>query len=53
MISAAIDLRVISALIQQLPKDAQWTQAERDRWLRAMTSTIDFFVEIKPAEEVK
>lgn len=44
--STGIDYQVISAIIQQLPRDAMWTSERRERWLRAMTAAIDLIVEI-------
>lgn len=38
--------RLLSALIQQLPKDGKWTQNRRDRWLQAFTANIDLLVEV-------
>jgi hypothetical protein len=47
------DYRLLSALIQQLPKDSKWTQARRDRWIQAFTANIDLLVEVgnEPASE--
>jgi len=41
-----VDYRPISALIQQLPKDGKWTQARRDRWMRAFEANVDLLIEI-------
>jgi hypothetical protein len=40
------DYRLLSALIQQLPRDGKWTQGRRDRWLQAFTANIDLLVEV-------
>ena len=40
------DYRLISALIQQLPRDGRWSKAKRDRWLLAMTSAVDLLFEV-------
>lgn len=45
---SAIDYQVISAIIQQLPRDARWTMARRERWLKAMTAAIDLLIEVEP-----
>ena len=37
-------LRLLYVLIQRLPE--QWTQAERERWLRAFRDSVDLLVEI-------
>ena len=40
------DYRLISALIQQLPRDGRWLKAKRDRWLLAMTSAVDLLFDV-------
>lgn len=40
------DYRLISALIQQLPRDGKWIKPKRDRWLLAMTSAVDLLFEL-------
>src|SRR5713226_4739128 len=35
--SPGVDYRLLSVLIQQLPKDGKWTQGRRDRWLQAFS----------------
>ena len=40
------DYRLISALIQQLPRDGRWPKTKRDRWLLAMTSAVDLLFEV-------
>jgi hypothetical protein len=42
------DYRLLSALIQQLPRDGKWSKGRRDRWLQAFTSNIDLLVELEP-----
>jgi hypothetical protein len=46
---SAIDYQVISAIIQQLPRNACWTMARRERWLKAMTAAIDLLIEVEPS----
>ncbi len=41
------DYRLISAIIQHLPQSGSWTAEERDRWLKAMTSSVDLIIQIK------
>lgn len=41
-----IDYQAISAIIQQLPKDARWTSDRRERWLKAMSATIDLLIDV-------
>jgi len=43
---AGIDYRLISALMQQLPKDGKWTRSRRDRWVQTMTAAVDLLIEI-------
>jgi len=40
------DYRVLSILLQRLPKNAQWKQEQRDRWLQALTAALDLVVEV-------
>ncbi len=42
------DYRLLSALIQQLPKDGKWANHRRERWLQAFTANIDLLIEIEP-----
>lgn len=41
-----LDLRLVSGLIQQLPREGRWTAARRDRWIQAMTATVDLLIEL-------
>ena len=45
--SLEIDLRLISSIVQQLPRNCQWTSQRRERWLDAMTSAIDLLIDIQ------
>lgn len=36
----------ISAMIQDLPEDGQWTEKERARWVAALAALLDYSVEI-------
>ena len=47
---AGTDYRLLSALVQRLPKDGSWTQAQRDRWLQAMTANVDLIVTVADEE---
>jgi len=40
------DYRLISAVMQQLPRDGKWTKARRDRWIQAVSASVDLLVEI-------
>lgn len=42
------DYRLLSALIQQLPRDGRWKADRRDRWLQAFTANIDLLIGIEP-----
>lgn len=39
------DYRLISAIIQQLPRDGRWSKTARDRWLQLMTSAVDVLIQ--------
>ena len=43
-----VDYRPLAALMQQLPKDGKWSQARRDRWMRAFEANVDLLIEIVP-----
>lgn len=43
------DYRLVSAVIQRLPREGKWTSAQRERWLAAMTSAIDLIIEVEEA----
>lgn len=43
----ATDYRLISAVIQQLPRERYWTSEKRKLWLDAMTSSIDLIIEVR------
>lgn len=45
----AIDTRVLTALIQQLPKERRWTSVRRERWFSMFESAVDFVVEVDDA----
>ncbi len=38
----------VSALIRALPANGKWMPGERERWFRAVESTVDYCVEIPP-----
>jgi Family of unknown function (DUF5343) len=42
-----VDIRLITAIIQQLPRERKWTQARRDRWLAALSSAVDLLIEVE------
>ncbi len=46
-----LDLRLLSGLMQQLPKDGKWTQARRDRWLQAMAANLDVIVQVAEQDQ--
>lgn len=41
-----VDIRLITAIIQQLPKERRWSTGRRDRWLTAITSAVDLLIEV-------
>jgi len=40
-----VDLRLITAIIQQLPRGQRWTSARRSKWLQTMTAAVDLLFE--------
>lgn len=44
--AASPDYRLISAVIQQLPRSGKWTRERRDRWLLTLTSAVDLLFEV-------
>lgn len=45
--TAEFDFRLVSSIVQQLPKSGQWTPDKRQRWLDAMTSAIDLLIDVQ------
>jgi hypothetical protein len=45
--SGGLDFRLITAVMQQLPRDGKWSKAKRDRWFAALQSAVDLVVEIE------
>jgi hypothetical protein len=41
------DYRLISAVIQHLPRKGYWSSEERKRWLGAMTSAVDLIIQVQ------
>jgi hypothetical protein len=41
------DLRMVSAVFEQLPQTGKWTAERRERWLAAMTAAVDLLVEVE------
>lgn len=42
----APDYRLVAAVVQQLPRVGKWTQQRRNKWIEAMTATVDLLVEV-------
>lgn len=42
---AMVDIRLITAIIQQLPRERRWTTARRQKWLSAIESAVDLLIE--------
>lgn len=41
-----VDIRLITAIIQQLPRERRWTTSRRQKWLGAIESAVDLLIEI-------
>ena len=41
-----LDYRLVSSIVQQLPKSGQWTAEKRERWINALTSAIDLLIDV-------
>lgn len=37
----------VTALINSLPIDGEWTEEERDQWIAAVYSTVDYLVKVR------
>ncbi|MBI2867451.1 MAG: DUF5343 domain-containing protein [Chloroflexi bacterium] len=48
---AAPDYRLISAVIQQLPRNGKWTSDKRKKWVDTMTAAVDLLFEVTNAEQ--
>lgn len=46
------DYPLVTAIVQQLPKNGKWTQKRHDLWVHAMTSAVDLAIEIEEPEPV-
>ena len=51
--SPTTDYRLISAIIQQLPRDGKWSKERRERWVEAMKSAVDLLIEIDASDAVE
>lgn len=45
--SAGVDIRPLTAILQQLPREAHWSRAHRDRWIAALTGALDLVVGVE------
>lgn len=50
MLDYVPDYRLIAAVVQQLPRSAEWTQKQRDRWLLLMTACVDLMLDVVEEE---
>ena len=41
------DFRLVSAIVQQLPRNGPWTSEKRQKWIDAMTSAVDLLIEVQ------
>ena len=42
-----LDYRLVSSIVQQLPKNGHWTAEKRGKWINAMTSAIDLLIDVQ------
>ena len=42
-----VDIRLITAIIQQLPRERYWSSGRRERWIAALTSAVDLLIEVR------
>lgn len=47
---AMLDIRLITAIIQQLPRERRWTSSRRQKWLGAIESAVDLLIETDEPE---
>jgi hypothetical protein len=49
------DYGLLNGLLKQLPPDGKWTKARRDKWIQAMTASVDLLVDVvhPPAPEAQ
>lgn len=45
------DFHLVNALIRQLPSEKKWTREKRDKWMQALTATVDLLVEVEEAQK--
>lgn len=48
-----VDIRLITAIIQQLPRERRWTSSRRQKWLGAIESAVDLLIETDEPERQK
>jgi hypothetical protein len=44
--AGAADYRLLGELIRQLPREGHWSSQRRDRWIQAVTATVDLLVSL-------
>lgn len=44
--TTAPDYRLLGELLRQLPRDGRWSAGFRDRWIQAVTATVDLLVAV-------
>lgn len=46
-----LDYRLISAIVQQLPRNGKWSSVKRQKWIDAMTSAVDLLCDVDNDDE--
>jgi len=47
------DYRMVSTLLQQLPRDGRWTRAKKDKWLDAVRAAVEFLTDVTDEDAFK
>ncbi len=45
------EFALIQGLVSKLPKEKKWTKLRREKWLQAMTATVDLLIDVVDSED--